>query len=340
MANKKLDVEEYDNKIKEESLSQILQKRERILDIMYKALRGQQLKLADLASKYDVSKRSIARDIKEINELFEEDYENYRNTRLVYYRNENAYRLSCDEFLSSKELVAILEILIGSRALSNAELVGIIDKLQAFTSRDDDALVKKILLKELFKYDPVGSDCKSTVENLWELSRDIHNQKEITIEYIRMDRQSVTRRVRPVSVMFSDYYFYLFAFEINHPKDIRYFRVDRITHIQRHKETFSTETHKFDEGELRQRIQFMFPGETKKIRFEFTGPSTQAILDKIPTAKLVGKSQGVDIIEADVIYGRGFLMYMLSQGSWVKAIYPQVFVDDMKEEIKKMRENY
>lgn len=45
----------------------------------------------------------------------------------------------------------------------------------------------------------------------------------------------------------------------------------------------------FDEGLLRKRSQFMWPGPLRRIRFQFTGPSVQAILDRIPTARVVEK---------------------------------------------------
>ena len=76
-----------------------------------------------------------------------------------------------------------------------------------------------------------------------------------------------------------------------------------------------------------------------KIRFEFTGPSLQAILDRIPTAKLVDKKDGVNIIEAET-YGDGIKMFLLSQGSWVKVTEPAEFVEEMTEEIKKMNKLY
>ena len=69
--------------------------------------------------------------------------------------------------------------------------------------------------------------------------------------------------------------------------------------------------HDFDEGELRNKIQFMFPGEYRKIGFEYTGASVQAILDKLPTARVINKTGDTAIIEAE-IYGTGINMFLLS----------------------------
>lgn len=79
----------------------------------------------------------------------------------------------------------------------------------------------------------------------------------------------------------------------------------------------------------------MWPGKLRKIRFEFTGPSIQAVLDKIPTAKVIERSEGKYLVEAEV-YGDGIKMWLLSQGSWVKVVAPDEFVSEMRDEIEKM----
>lgn len=84
----------------------------------------------------------------------------------------------------------------------------------------------------------------------------------------------------------------------------------------------------------------MFPGETVKIRFDFSGLSLQAILDRLPTAKVVERNGNTSIIEAEVNHGHGIIMFLLSQGSWVKVLSPQSLVDEMKEAISKMQDYY
>ncbi len=157
-----------------------------------------------------------------------------------------------------------------------------------------------------------------------------------------MNRSEVRRKIKPVAVMFSEYYFYLIAYDTDDTAlKAKYFRVDRITAMTEHREHFELDKpHDFDEGDLRQRNQFMFPGEPVKVKFEFSGLSTQAILDRLPTAKVVEKNGNVSVIEAEVNNGRGLMMYLLSQGAWVKVLSPQSFVDEMKTEIEKMKHLY
>jgi hypothetical protein len=49
----------------------------------------------------------------------------------------------------------------------------------------------------------------------------------------------------------------------------------------------------------------MWPGKLRTIRFEFNGPSVQAVLDKLPTAKIIERmGNNKYLIEAEV-YGDG-----------------------------------
>ena len=71
---------------------------------------------------------------------------------------------------------------------------------------------------------------------------------------------------------------------------------------------------RFQEGEFRKRIQFMHAGELMTITFRFTGPSPQAVLDRLPTARIiVSESEQGIVFEAEV-YGHGIKMWLLSQG--------------------------
>ncbi len=156
-----------------------------------------------------------------------------------------------------------------------------------------------------------------------------------------MDRKNVTRRIRPVSVLFEDHYFYLIAFLVGKEMDTpTYFRLDRIQKITEHRKHFNlNDVPDFDEGLLRKRSLFMWPGKLRTIRFEFTGPSIQAVLDKIPTARVIERHEGKHLVEAEV-YGDGIRMWLLSQGSWVKVISPEEFVQEMRGEVEKMMKHY
>lgn len=317
-------------------------KNDRMLEIFMRSLRGESVSVKALAAEYEVSTKSISRDISSIQNFLAEHRDLMQNAELTYSHKEKAYYLSNDEFLKNKELFALVKILIGSRALNKDEILTIISKLKKFTTINDKEKLNNLIRKEIYHYHEVKSDCRSVVENLWKLVQTIEERKIISITYYKMNREEVRRKIKPVSVMFSEYYFYLIAYMADDAEyKPKYFRIDRISAIIEHRERFVLDRkHDFDEGDLREKNQFMFPGENTKIRFEFSGLSLQAILDRLPTAKIVEKSGNVSIIEAEVNYGRGIVMYLLSQGSWVKVLSPNRLVKDMKAEIEKMRSQY
>ena len=70
---------------------------------------------------------------------------------------------------------------------------------------------------------------------------------------------------------------------------------------------------RFEEGEFRKRIQFMYGGKLRKIRFRYQGSSVEAVLDRLPTAKIIREEEGTYEIEAEV-YGQGVDMWVRSQG--------------------------
>ena len=84
----------------------------------------------------------------------------------------------------------------------------------------------------------------------------------------------------------------------------------------------------------------MWPGKLRTIRFEFSGPSVQAALDKLPTAKIIERLGGNKyLIEAEV-YGDGIKMWLLSQGTWVKVVSPAEFVEEIGKEVEAIAEYY
>ena len=62
----------------------------------------------------------------------------------------------------------------------------------------------------------------------------------------------------------------------------------------------------------------------------------QAVLDRLPTARIIEKLRNnTYLIEAEV-YGEGIRMWLLSQGSRVRVAGPPEFFEEMRGEIQAM----
>ena len=329
-------------------------KRNRTLEIFFRGMRGEDLSPVKLAKDYGVSTKSITRNLNEIKEFLAENRELVGYTELEYSHANKVYRLFFDEFLTDKELFAIAKVIIGARAFSASELSLIISKLKLFTSPGDRKMLDEIVRKELYHYNAVKHDCESIIGNLWQLISAITDRKEITISYYKKDRTLSDKRIQPVSLMFSEYYFYLIAYYPGKYDEPRYFRVDRISGIREHRKRSgegelpdydgvyrerAEQVPGFDEGELRKRNQYMFYGKLRQIRFWYSGPSIQAIQDKLPTTKIIERGRGKYLLETEV-YGDGIKMFLLSQGAWVKVIAPDEFVKEMGDTAREVAELY
>lgn len=321
-------------------------KLDRVLELFFRGLRGEDLSVQNLALEYGVSTKSITRSINDLKAFLADHRQLMGQTELEYSYGDKCYRLTMPEFLSSKELFALVEVLIGSRAFSEMELLTLTDKLKRFTTPGERNRLNELIRKELYHYSQVKHDCDSVQDRLWQLVNCISEKREITIDYYRMDRKWVTHRIRPASVMFSDHYFYLIGFKTDRNVDKpTYFRIDRIKELTVHRKSFTQEESPgFDEGWLRDRSLFMWPGPLRTIRFEFSGPSVQAVLDKLPTARIIDRTVNPEgkttyLIEAET-YGDGIKMWLLSQGSWVKVVEPEEFVEQLKKEIEIMAQFY
>ena len=107
-------------------------KNDRMLEIFMRSLRGEAVSVRSLADEYEVSTKSISRDISSIQNFIAEHRELMQNAELTYSHKDKAYRLSNDEFLKNKELFTLVKILLGSRALSKDEVLTLIYKLKKF----------------------------------------------------------------------------------------------------------------------------------------------------------------------------------------------------------------
>lgn len=112
-------------------------KQDRVLELFFRGLRGEDISTKNLAAEYEVSTKSISRDISALKAFLADHRELVGNTELQYSHNEKCYRLYMDEFLTNKELFSLIEVLIGARAFSKMELLTLVEKMKRFTTPDD-----------------------------------------------------------------------------------------------------------------------------------------------------------------------------------------------------------
>ena len=306
----------------------------RVLQIYSKLLDGYVVNKVEEATRYGVNERSIQRDIDHIRNFLDEDSERTGavNT-IVYDRIVKGYRLETiyQMRLQNSEILALCKILLDSRAFTKSEMTEMLDKLiSCCVPMVNQKRVKELIRNEEFHYVEPRHKTRF-IETMWDLGQAISESRYIEIDYYRTkDKTVVHRKLRPAAIMFSEYYFYLTAFidDEDVKKDfsvLNYafptiYRIDRIRSLKILNERFNIPyTSRFEEGEFRKRIQFMYGGKLQKVRFKYTGPDVDAILDRLPTAQILDEQEGAYIISAEV-FGTGINMWLRSQGSYVEML--------------------
>ena len=156
-------------------------KQYRVLEIFFRAMRGEDISVAELANEYGVSTKSISRSIGDLKAFLADHRELVGNTEFEYSHQDKCYRLRMDEFLTNKELFALVEVMIGARAFSKMELLALTDKLKRFTTAEDRPVLNELIRKELYHYPEVKHDCESVEDRLWQIVNCITEHKEITM---------------------------------------------------------------------------------------------------------------------------------------------------------------
>ncbi|WP_315003796.1 WYL domain-containing protein [uncultured Selenomonas sp.] len=294
----------------------------RLLQLYERLSRGEVVRKAELAQKFAVTDKTIQRDIEELRAYLAETRTDAGEASIVYDRNRGGYLLShaASEWLTNEDVLAVCKILLESRAFCKEELDALLKKLLRQTAPQDRAQVGKLIRSEQHYYVPLRHG-KKLLSAIWELSQHMTAQHTIRISYCRQDGTERAHEVNPVAIMFSEYYFYLIAYLADGRRGFpTIFRIDRIARFEPTGETFRvTHSGKFSDGEFRKRIQFMYAGELRRVTFDYCGASVEAVLDRLPTAKIISEDGGIYRITVEV-YGNGIDMWLRSQGSVVKVV--------------------
>lgn len=305
-------------------------KLDRVLHIYFRLTRGEVLRKRELARQFQVTERSVQRDLSALRCFLAEQN---MGQDIVYDKSARGYRLEnmSPTSLSNSEILAVCKILLESRSMRKDEMLPILDKLIArCVPEQNKKAVQKLLSNESYHYiEPHHG--KHILGGLWEIGQAIQNRQVMEIQYERMkEPKLVSRQVEPVGIMFSEYYFYLTAFLRNVDRSTEFenaddrfptiYRIDRIRSFKILDERFHVPyINRFEEGEFRKRVQFMYGGKLQTIRFRYTGPSLEAVLDRLPTAEVLSEDSEGWTISAEV-FGKGVEMWLRSQGNFILKI--------------------
>ena len=197
-------------------MSQIRLIKDRLLYFYSLLAEGKVIYKEEEAKHFNCSTRSIQRDVEDIRAFLHDQSEKTGYVQdLVYDRKVKGYRLqpAIRQVLSNEEVFAVLKILLESRAFTKQELNPILDKLiECCVPKENKRMVSDLIANEKYHYVEPRHKTNYLV-SMWQLSTAVREHKLVRIEYRRAGNDKVVQRLlKPVGIMFSEFYFYLIVF--------------------------------------------------------------------------------------------------------------------------------
>lgn len=307
---------------------------QRVLGIYKKLVSGEIVNKVEEANNYGVNERSIQRDIDDIRSFMESEVGRTGIiNNVIYDRAKKGFRLEQQNptELTNGQMLAICKILLDSRALLKTDMIEILNKLiENCVTKNNQKEILDLIKNERFHYIEPRHKV-SFLDTMWDIGQAIRKSQYIHIKYEKAGtKEIVERKLKPVAIMFSEYYFYVTAFisdeeikkdfEVLNDSFPTIYRIDRIRELKILDEKFFIPYRsRFEEGEFRKRVQFMYGGKLRNVKFKYTGDDIDAILDRLPTAQILEEGKGYYIVKAEV-FGKGIDMWLRSQGDKVEVM--------------------
>ncbi|WP_195514081.1 helix-turn-helix transcriptional regulator [Turicibacter sanguinis] len=314
----------------------------RILYVLEQLLKKNEVKKDEIQEMFKIDNRTFERDIATLRSYLGQRIGCLEDRRIEYDYQKKTYYLSdggnCK--LTSQQVLVLMKLLLGTRGLTVEELDEMIEALCAALDLEEKKRIQSFIGNERLHFIPLKHN-KKLVDRIWDFSLAIDKPQKIKMEYKKANNRINFYTIAPVGLVFCDFYFYVVGYVVDrsNPYPIS-FRLDRILSYEILNESFKIPySHRFETGDFRNKINMMYQGELIKFTFRFTGHSVEAVLDKIPVSRILEEGDRYYIIEA-VSYEQGVLMWILSQGEWIKLLTPNDLVEKMKVKLSHMIELY
>ncbi|KYH30943.1 HTH domain protein [Clostridium tepidiprofundi DSM 19306] len=298
---------------------------QRLLAIVTYLLNRDLVTCKELSEKFEVSERTIQRDI---------DYINMAGIPIVSIRGINggykildSYRVSKqtagDEDLLSIQLA--LEALFSAMNRKNVERT--LEKIKSIsTSKSNDIAIDFSVVGE-------NKKLQSDVELILEA---INIKKSITFDYTNAQGKESSKYIEPISLQFKWYTWYFVGYD---PKNKRYqiFKIIRLKNLKIGQNDFSME-HNQDKYNF-ESIMRQDDRELMTIQFECCNDTIPKIKEYIPSITVLEELSNVSIFEMVVPEGEFFWFSILfSLGDGIKILTPRSLQIQFKNCAQKMEE--
>lgn len=294
----------------------------RLFKIVYYLLERGKSTAPELADKFEVSIRTIYRDLDAISAAGIPIYATKGKGGGIFIMQDFVLDKS---LLSEAEKEQILMALQGISATENNQSEELLIKLGGlFQSKVTNWI--EVDFSEWYKNTP-----KLDTFNL--IKRAIFNRCIITFSYFAREGNYSKRTVEPIKLLFKNKDWYLYGFCLLR-NDFRFFKLTRIKDLIISSDTFVREVENIPEIETTIKNNNMIPAKLK-----FSPQVAFRVYDEF-TDNVSKDNQGNLYVNIDLPDNETLFSYILSFGDNVEIIEPDYLRHSIKEKIKRMLEKY
>ncbi len=291
----------------------------RMFEIIYMLLDEGVITASELASRFEVSIRTIYRDVENISAA---------GIPIYMTRGKNGgislakgYTMN-KAILSDEEKMNLMDALQSYHSFSDANTMDLISKLGVFLGRDTQGYIEIDLM-----------DWGDRVKKAYsKVKQAILEQKIIEFEYVSPDSGISNRRIEPYTLYFKSSTWYVKSFCLDKQSE-RLFRLSRMKHIVVTDTVFKKrvlESVSLNEG--------IAPKVTLKLQIE--KGEEYRVLDEFSGHEIKRHSNGDYIIETEMIDSNWIVGYLMSYGKSLTVISPKSIRDKIKDHVKGLSKNY
>ena len=295
-----------------------MQVNNRLFEIVYILLQKKKTTAKELADRFEVSTRTIYRDIETLSTA---------NIPIYASKGKDGGIGLLDEYVLNKTILSeeeqnqILFALQGMKKVKGQDEKDILEKLSILFN-------KKI--NDWIKID--FSNWGNIQEERFDIIKSaILNKQLVQFTYYNSNGEESKRIVEPLQIWFKDKSWYLISYCRN-KEDYRIFKIARIKEVKMLQEHFERELPK-EENE-----QYNF--KTIELELEINKAMTYRVYDEFESKEITKKQDGNFIIKVKYPENEWVYGYILSFGEYAKVLNPGYAKNIIKDKLQRTLKNY
>ena len=296
-----------------------MQLNNRLFEIVYILIQKKKVTAKELADKFEVSTRTIYRDIEVLSRA---------NIPIYASKGKDGGIGLLDEYILNKTILSeeeqnqILFALQGMKKVKGQDEKDILEKLSILFN-------KKI--NDWIKID--FSNWSNIQDERFDIIKSaILNKQLVQFTYYNSNGEKSKRIVEPLQIWFKDKSWYLVSY-CKLKQDYRIFKIARIKEVKMLQEHFERELPKEEENE-KHNFKII------ELELEINKAMTYRVYDEFESKEITKKEDGNFIIKVKYPENEWVYGYILSFGEYAKVLNPSYAKNIIKDKLQKTLKNY